>query len=209
MTSRRAPWLLTVALAGLTVVLLAGTVVSAAWAWRASGVGPVVGPVVGGEGVAVRLPSGWVPLAADERVFYADEQGDPVAEVDHAAVLDPGACGGDPASHRGFVGLAPARGGPLDAVHRAAERAWTAGLAAGAGQVEVVHREVVGTARRTDLLVRVDEPDGCVPPLVRASLLTTREAAGPRTVVLVRDAGVPGAMSESEADLVLEEVGGS
>ncbi|GAA4378371.1 hypothetical protein [Nocardioides caricicola] len=141
--------------------------------------------VAGPEGSFEVPADGWKVEDADVRVFYADEQGRPVAVVHGPAVFRAGYCGKD--SNQAFAGFTRE---PLGA--------WTGAL----GEAGPVDREAVvledGTvARLSRVDVEVDSAAPCSASRVEVSML---EVGGVRAV-LVRDAG---ALPDDDVLLSLE-----
>jgi len=147
-------------------------------------------------GSSLRVPSeGWRIMGADDAVAYTDGRGTALVAVRGPAVYAAGWC--DDFSHA-FVGFVDRRGRSVAALARAWGRAITLDTATGEHSDAV--RPVVRSGRAdADLVV---PPDSCNPPRVHLTVLRS----GPQAVVMVRDVGVDGALTASDAEEILASV---
>ena len=151
---------------------------------------------VGGAGLVLSVPPGWSPTSAATRLSYRLPGGGRVA-LRAPVLLDRGACDADPDSARAFLGFV--RGGhPGHTGHTGLVRRWTAGVRGRAGVVVARTSGTGPRSVRSDVVLRLPEDGPCAAPSAVLTVLTV--TAGPARgsgVVLVRDAGVAGALGDA------------
>lgn len=220
-------------LAVLAVLAVLGTTVTAVAAYtHRDDAGPVAaapaGPRPGhafaggrflrGGGARVEVPApadGWTRKGGDVVVYYVDRRGDPAVGVRGPAVFRDGYCARRPGgSNRGFVGFArPATGVSVRAANTALGRRWVRAVALdGDLRTSSPHTPLRtrpltladGTpAVRSTSRIRVADRRPCGAPEVVVTLVSVETGGRVATVVMVRDAGVHGALSNGLADRIL------
>lgn len=181
MVERTVVW----AIAVLTLVAVTGT------AWLVLGPEPAERrPLV------LRADAGW-RAHPTVRLVYRDRSGRPVVALRRLATYGEGACASDPGVPLALVGSPAPSTGP----HRRLARAWVEALRHGQDGTDdhlLAWRWTRRTPQgwRTDAVVEPTGDHSCLAPRVHLTLVTPARGA---PVVLVRDVGVPGALSPERA----------
>lgn len=166
--------------------------------------------------VAFEVPAhGWTVEGGDTVLYYLDRSGRPGVRVAGPAVFRDGFCPREPdGSNRGFVGLAGStRGARVRAANVDLARDWVAAVSLGedlrtSGRHTRLRTAPVtlddGTAAVwSSALITMPDPGRCEAPAVDLTLLSFATGGTVSHVVLVRDAGVPGALPDSVAERIL------
>jgi len=171
-----------------------------------------------GGGARVEVPAraaGWTRQGRDVVVYYVDRRGDPAVGVRGPAVFRDGYCARRPGgSNRGFVGFArPATGVSVRAANTALGRRWVRAVALdGDLRTSSPHTPLRTrpltladgtTAVRSTSRIRVADRGPCGAPVVVVTLVSVGTGGRVATLVMVRDAGVPGALADGRADRIL------
>ena len=158
---------------------------------------------------------GWTVEGPDTVLYYLDRSGRPGVRVAGPAVFRDGLCPHEPGgSNRGFVGLAGTTpGSGVRAANVALAREWVAAVSLGKDLRTSGPHTRLRTARTTlddgtravwtSALVTAPDPGRCSAPAVDLTLLSFGTAGTVTHVVLVRDAGVPGALPDTVAERIL------
>lgn len=178
----------------------------------------------GRTGASVEVPArrtGWTVESRDTVVYYVDRRGEPAVGVSGAAVLSDGYCRQHPdGSDRGFVGFTrPVPGTDVREAATALARRWVRAVA--------LHEDLRTSSPHTPLRTReVTLADGtpavrstarvlptghgpCAAPSVVLTLLsfdTGGRGGAVATLVMVRDAGAAGDLSDAVAERILRTV---
>lgn len=171
--------------------------------------------VVRGHAVLEVPTRGWTVEGEDTVLYYLDRSGRPGVGVAGPAVFRDGFCPREPdGSNRGFVGLAGSTpGAGVRAANVAVARDWVAAVTLDedlrtSGRHTRLRSAPVtlddGTrAVWTSALVTVRDPGRCEAPAVDVTVLSFETGGTVSHVVLVRDAGVPGALPDAVAERIL------
>lgn len=171
--------------------------------------------VVRGRAVLEVPAEGWTVDSQETVVYYLDRSGRPGVGVAGPAVFRDGYCTREPrGSNRGFVGLAGSTPGVgVRAANVAVARDWVAAVSLGADlrtsgphsrlRTAPVTLDDGTRAVWTSALVTVPDPGRCGAPAVDLTLLSFATGGAVAHVVLVRDAGVPGALADDVAERIL------
>ena len=158
---------------------------------------------------------GWTRKGRDLRVYYVDRDGDPTVGVRGPAVFREGYCAAEPArSNRGFVGFThPVAGVGVRAANAALGREWLRAVALNADLRTVAPHTRLRTAGftladgsaavRSTARITVTDRGPCTAPAVELTLVSLDAGGRVATLVMVRDAGVRGTVTDGLADLVL------
>lgn len=158
--------------------------------------------VVAGGGLRLALPQpDWRATPPSTTLSYRLPGGGRVA-LRGAALLRPGACPGDPDSTRGFLGLTRGR-------HAALVDRWRRGVAGRHGSVVRAAEVRAPRVVRTDVVLRLPADAPCAAPAAVLTVVTVRGGDGggfadAMSVVAVRDAEVPDALSDAAFEEVLQ-----
>lgn len=166
------------------------------------------GLLVRGEGVggsSVEVPGrGWTLEPRETTIYYVDPAGDPVVGVSGPAVYRNGYCpGARGSSQRAFAGFT----GTSD------PSAWVEAISLAEDlrssndhtPVETRARTLAdGTpAIRSSSTITLADPGDCHPPRVQFTMLSWHTGDGRANLVLVRDVGTPGALTDESAEAIL------
>ena len=220
-------------LAVLAVLAVLGTTVAAVAAYTHRDAGPAAGAApapprpgpafaggrfLRGGGARVEVPApadGWTRMGGDVVVYYVDRRGDPAVGVRGPAVFRDGYCARRPGgSNRGFVGFARATSGvSVRAANTALGRRWVRAVALdGDLRTSSPHTPLRTrpltladgtTAVRSTSWIRVADRGPCGAPEVVVTLVSVGTGRRVATLVMVRDAGVRGALPAGLADRIL------
>lgn len=150
----------------------------------------------------------WTVAGRDTTIYYVDRQGEPSVGVLRPAIFDRGYCISKAGvSHRAFVGFSSSANARkwVDAIsldqdltrtsrHTAIE---TAPYLMGGG----------GLATRSTSTITLSSPTRCEPPRISFTMLSWESGGNPVHLVLVRDVGARGVLSEETAEKILQSVG--
>jgi hypothetical protein len=173
--------------------------------------------IVHGGGARFGVPSsadGWTVQPRDTVLYYLDRRGDPSVGVKGAAVYRAGYCRGRADSNRAFVGFAGSvAGGSVRTVNTDLARRWVRAIAldddlATSGPHTSLRTEDVtladgATAVRSTSRITVARRGPCEAPAVDLAMVSLDTGRRVASLVLVRDAGVPGVLPDHAADAIL------
>jgi hypothetical protein len=159
---------------------------------------------------------GWTTESSDTVIYYVDRNGDPAVGVNGPAVFKDGYCKGSSGiSNRGFVGFTrtatemSAREANTDL-----SRDWVAAvslnedLRTSSPHTPLRTTEVTlgdgSTAVRTSSRITLDSDDPCDPPAVELTMVSLDTGDAVANLVLVRDLGVRGALTDELADQIVD-----
>lgn len=220
-TPRRLRLASALGVAAVLAVLGATAVTVSAYTRREPAPGTPGHAFVGGQyvvrgGAVLEVPAeGWTVEGEDTVLYYLDRSGRPDVGVAGPAVFREGFCAREPrGSNRGFVGLAGSTpGAGVRAANVAVARDWVAAVSLGedlrtSGSHTRLRTAPVtlddGTlALWTSALITVPDPGRCAAPAVDLTLLSFVLGGTVTHIVLVRDAGVPGALPDAVAERIL------
>jgi hypothetical protein len=204
-------------LAVLAVAAVVGTAVTAvaAYTHRDDGRGERRVLVVAGSGARVEVrATGWSLEPRDAVIYYVGRSGEPAVGVTGPAVYDEGYCArAARGSNRGFVGFTRATTGQgARDVSRDLGRAWLRAVARtgdhrGASphsrMITRVLRLAEGTAVASTGRIAVADPGPCDAPVVVVTVASLDVGSSVASLVLVRDAGRRGTLTDAQAGRIL------
>jgi hypothetical protein len=158
---------------------------------------------------------GWTTESSDTVVYYVDRKGDPAVGVNGPAVFRNGYCTtSSDASNRGFVGFTrTATGMSAREANADLSREWVAAvslnddLRTSSPHTPLRTTEVTlddgSPAVRSSSRITLDSDDACDPPAVEFTMVSLDTGDAVANLVLVRDVGVRGALTDELVDQVI------